>query len=45
MAQTDRQQAVLNILQEVHRTKDMGLKDLFWTELNYSRENKPLSPR
>ncbi|MEI6972101.1 MAG: hypothetical protein WCL44_11375, partial [bacterium] len=45
MPQAERQQAVLKILQDLHRTKDKGLKDLFWSELNYSRENKPLSPR
>ena len=43
MAQIDRQQAVLNILQDL-RSLD-GLKKLFWEELNYERENKPLSPR
>ena len=36
MAQTERQQAVLSILQDLHQTKDKGLKELFWTELNYS---------
>ena len=45
MAQTERQQAVLNLLRDLHRTKDRGLKQLFWTELNYSQENKPLSTR
>jgi hypothetical protein len=45
MAQAERQQAVLNILQNLHQTKDRGLKELLWTELNYSQENKPLSPR
>jgi len=39
----EREQAVLNILQDL-RSLD-GLKRLFWEELNYERENKPLSPR
>ncbi|MBI3986759.1 MAG: Eco57I restriction-modification methylase domain-containing protein [Lentisphaerae bacterium] len=43
MAQADRQSAVLSILQNL-RDLD-GLKKLFWEELNYERENKPLSPR
>lgn len=56
MAQIERQQpalrseektrravTVLNILQNL-RDLD-GLKKLFWEELNYERENKPLSPR
>ncbi len=43
MAQTDRQKAVLEILQNL-RNLD-GLKRLFWEELNYERENKPLSIR
>ncbi|MEI6633447.1 MAG: TaqI-like C-terminal specificity domain-containing protein [Chlamydiota bacterium] len=43
MAQVERQQTVLNILQNL-RGLD-GLKKLFWEELNYERENKPLSPR
>lgn len=43
MAKTDRQQAVLEILQNL-RGLD-GLKKLFWEELNYERENKPLSIR
>lgn len=43
MAQVDRQQAVLSLLQNL-RDLD-GLKKLFWEELNYERENKPLSVR
>ncbi len=43
MAQVDRQQSVMNILQDL-RNLD-GLKKLFCEELNYERENKPLSPR
>ncbi|MBN2562797.1 MAG: N-6 DNA methylase [Phycisphaerae bacterium] len=43
MAYVDRQQAVLGVLQDL-RNLD-GLKKLFWEELNYERENKPLSPR
>ncbi|MDD5204038.1 MAG: hypothetical protein PHS17_01380 [Desulfobacterales bacterium] len=43
MAQLERQQTVLNILQSL-RDLD-GLKKLFWEELNYERENKPLSTR
>lgn len=43
MEQLERQQTVLNILQNL-RGLD-GLKKLFWEELNYERENKPLSPR
>jgi type I restriction-modification system DNA methylase subunit len=43
MAQVERQQAVLALLQNL-RDLD-GLKKLFWEELNYERENKPLSPR
>ena len=39
----EREQTVLNILQNL-RDLD-GLKKLFWEELNYERENKPLSPR
>jgi type I restriction-modification system DNA methylase subunit len=45
MANVERQQTVLNILQNLHQTKDKGLKELFWTELNYGQANKPLSPR
>ena len=45
MANVERQQSVLNILQNLHLTKDKGLKELFWTELNYTQANKPLSPR
>ena len=45
MANVERQQTVLNILQNLHQTKDTGLKKLFWTELNYAQVNKPLSPR
>ena len=43
MAQTDRRQAVLGILQALDGLD--GLKRLFWQELNYERENNPLSPR
>jgi hypothetical protein len=43
MAQIERQQIVLHILQNL---RDLGgLKKLFWEELNYERENKPLSMR
>ncbi len=43
MPQPGRQQEVLNILQGLH-SQD-ALKKLFWEELNYERENRPLSPR
>ena len=43
MPTIDRQDSVLNILQNL-RDLD-GLKRLFWEELNYERENRPLSPR
>jgi len=43
MARADRQQVVLDILQDLHSLD--GLKKLFWEELNYERENKPLSLR
>ncbi len=43
MAQVERQQAVLNILRNLRDL--VGLKKLFWEELNYKRENKPLSLR
>lgn len=43
MAQPGRQQEVLNILQGLHSLD--ALKKLFWEELNYERENRPLSPR
>ncbi|MCX5914953.1 MAG: hypothetical protein NTV04_23850 [Deltaproteobacteria bacterium] len=43
MAQIERQQNVLNILQNLRDLN--GLKKLFWEELNYERENKPLSMR
>ncbi len=43
MGQIERQQTVLNILRNL---RDLGgLKKLFWEELNYERENKPLSMR
>jgi len=43
MAQTERQQAILEILRSL---RDLDrLKRLFWQELNYERENRPLSPR
>jgi adenine-specific DNA-methyltransferase len=39
----ERQDSVLNILRNL---RDLGgLKRLFWQELNYERENRPLSPR
>lgn len=43
MAKPDRHKDVHGILREL-RSLD-GLKRLFWEELNYERENKPLSPR
>ncbi|RPJ42805.1 MAG: hypothetical protein EHM27_02085 [Deltaproteobacteria bacterium] len=43
MAQIERQQKVLNILQNLRDLN--GLKKLFWEELNYERENLPLSMR
>jgi len=43
MAQLDRQQTVLNILQNL-RDLD-GLKSIFWAELNYQRQNKSLGIR
>ena len=43
MARTDRQEDVQNILRNL-RGLD-GLKRLFWEELNYDRENLPLSMR
>jgi hypothetical protein len=43
MGNIERQQAVLGILQGLDGLD--GLKRLFWQELNYERENKPLSPR
>jgi hypothetical protein len=43
MPQIERQQTVLDILKNL---RDMdGLKKLFWEELSYERENKPLSTR
>jgi hypothetical protein len=39
--QTDRQQSVLNLLQNL-KGQD-PLKKLFWTELNYDKANSPLS--
>src|SRR3972149_1743524 len=43
MAQIERQQTVLSILRNL---RDLGgLKKLFWEELNYERENQPLSTR
>lgn len=44
MALVERQQAVLTILQNLHQTQEKGLKELFWSELNFAKENKPLSP-
>jgi hypothetical protein len=43
MARIDRQQTVLNILRNLQDLS--GLKKLFWEELNYERENTPLSMR
>jgi hypothetical protein len=43
MAQVERQQSVLDILQNLRDLR--GLKRLFWEELNYERENEPLSTR
>ena len=43
MAQIERQQTVLHILQNLRNLG--GLKKLFWEELNYERENEPLSMR
>ena len=43
MAEVERKQSVQDILKDM-RGLD-GLKRLFWQELNYERENKPLSTR
>ncbi len=43
MPNTERQSAVLDILQNLGGLN--GLKRLFWEELNYERENRPLSVR
>lgn len=43
MANVARQQTILGILQGLDGLD--GLKRLFWQELNYERENKPLSSR
>ena len=43
MPTIDRQDSVLNILRNLCDLD--GLKRLFWEELNYERENRPLSPR
>lgn len=43
MANVERQQTILDILQNLDGLD--GLKRLFWQELNYERQNKPLSPR
>ncbi|MBM4164756.1 MAG: hypothetical protein FJ222_10015 [Lentisphaerae bacterium] len=43
MVDVERQRAVLNLLRDLRSLE--GLKSLFWEELNYERENKPLSPR
>jgi len=40
-AQTERQQAVLNVLQGLKGQEP--LKQLFWTELNYDKINSPIS--
>jgi type I restriction-modification system DNA methylase subunit len=39
--QVERQQTVFNLLHELNGVEP--LKELFWTELNYSRVNRPLS--
>jgi hypothetical protein len=43
MAQVERKQTVLTILQNLSDLD--GLKTLFWEELNYQRQNKPLGVR
>ena len=43
MPNSERQQKILAILQTLDGLE--GLKRLFWQELNYERENKPISPR
>jgi len=43
MAEVERKQVVLNILRNLRDL--VGLKRLFWEELNYEHENKPLSMR
>ncbi len=43
MAEIERQSAVLSIIQHLRDLN--GLKKLFWEELNYESENKPLSIR
>jgi hypothetical protein len=43
MANVERQQTILDILQNLDGLD--GLKRLFWQELNFERQNKPLSPR
>lgn len=43
MAQVERKQTVQAILQNLRELD--GLKTLFWTELNYQRQNKPLGLR
>ena len=43
MSQVERQQSVKRILQDLRDLE--GLKRLFWEELNYDRENRPLSMR
>jgi adenine-specific DNA-methyltransferase len=43
MVDVERQRAVLNLLRDLRSLE--GLKSLFWEELNYERENKPISPR
>ncbi|HPB11947.1 MAG TPA: class I SAM-dependent DNA methyltransferase, partial [Kiritimatiellia bacterium] len=43
MAEVERKQSVQDILTDMRGLE--GLKRLFWQELNYERENKPLSTR
>lgn len=43
MVQGEKQERLLEILQNLQSLD--GLKTLFWEELNYERENKPLSVR
>lgn len=43
MAEVERKQSVQDILKDMRGLE--GLKRLFWQELNYERENKPLSTR
>ena len=43
MSLPERKQTVLKLLEQLQGVD--ALKELFWTELNYERENKPLSMR